>query len=105
MLINFQCRCDYYEEDTWCEVYLKVKAPSDLVFYDEDFARADWVVIEEDDSTEEKQSHHWVPNFGECPKFGLFDKMPHEWHRNSSSCQLALCKKTPPYYFSEMCLH
>ena len=50
---NFHCRCDYYEEDTWCEVYLKVKAPSHLALYDEDFAMADWVVIEEDDSTEE----------------------------------------------------
>ena len=49
------------------------------------------------------QSHHWVPNLGECPKFGRFDEMAQEWHRNSSSCQLALFKKTPPpYYFSEM---
>ena len=34
-------------------MYLKVKAPSHLVLYDEDFAMADWVVIEDDDSTEE----------------------------------------------------
>ena len=49
-----------------------------------------------------RQSRRWALFIWKDSGFGLFQEMTQKTGRKSASCQLALCKKAPPYCFYEI---